>query len=665
MPEEPLHPTLARANALLAEHFERLVGDSGHGGAAEDLKAIVGLGVEKIVARSKGRVTNEGIRHVLSKVATGRTDLLVEEIAADVQDMAKQRGEQFLYSVKTRHGTLYFLPDVFIPMQVPVFKAWQKFLNGLDPACLRVEDPVTRLRGRIPFRAGQWLGHLGFEGNSTAAIVEDVTEILGDLRLRGHALDPGHTVTVGGALYADLTQLRDEPSFIDILGGALRVYGEGLRGPADLDLAPDELTDWGAGHGTLVVLNDGVACRLLVEEGPDGPVHALAEVSAGKELDLRSERFVWKDSGWRRFTRVLPPETAYDLLRQFRRACAILGMGEDFVQEQRDSAKTVEVNVGRIAVLLALARGEHSAHAREAVPQLARDRIESLEKDLLRLRALVVGEGPEYYRDMKDVEKDIKALLDGMGDNRLRRLHKDLTSHCRRIPRGKIRQDREYLARLAEEGGLTFGDVLGTAGRTLVFLNNLCRSRQARRLAADTVGRVRAALKEVTGGKEDQSLLLTLLKFQDKETVEELRAAHKDKGPAVVALTDILGEIEARKPLEVVREFRMNRYKKDEPELAGDKALLSRILGMHKGTLDEVFARADRGHGLEEGRILQNALLANLQSFIAEDVKARPIDLDREKPSHVVAQLLEKLERYRPVMAEYNRLCAGGSEQPQ
>ncbi len=661
MPEERLHPTLARANALLAERYERLAGVSGHGGAAEDIKAIVGLGVEKLVARSQGRAANEGIRHVLSQVATGNTDLLVEEIAADVQDMAKQRGEQFLYSVKTRHGTLYFLPDVFIPMTVPVFKGWQKFLNALDPACLRVEDPVTRLRGRIPFRAGQWLGPLSFAGNAKASIAPDVTEIVGDLMLRGRALDPQHTVTVGGALYADLEQLRDEPSFIDVLGGALRVFGDGLKGPQDLDLAPDELTDWGAAHGTLVVLNDRAAFRLLIEQGPDGPVHALAEVTAGRELDLRSERFVWQQSGWRRFTRELPPETAYELLRQFRRACALLGLGEDFVEEQRDVVRGIDKNVERIAVLLTLARGEHSEAAKKAVPQLSRDRIETLEKDLRRLRALVVGEGPEYYRDMAQVQEEIKTILTGLGDNRLRRLHKDITSHCAHVPRGQVRRDRDYLARLAEDGGLTFGDVLGTAGRTLVFLNNLCRSRQARRLAADTVGRVRAAIREVTGGKDDQALLLTLLKFPDKQTLEDVRSAYKEKGPAVTALTDLIGSIEARKPLEVVREFRMNRYAKDEPELVGDKALLSRILGMHKGSLDEVFARADKGHGLEEGRILQNALLANLQSFITEDVKSRPYDLDREKPSRIIAALVEKLDRYRPVLPEYNRLCAGDS----
>lgn len=661
MTEDDVHPTLTHANTLLAERFERVAKDSGHEYATQDLRAIVSLGVEKVVARAAGRPANEAIRYVLTEVTSGRTDKLMEEIAADVQDLVKQRSEQYLFSIKTRHGILLFLPDVYIPMTVPVFKDWQQFLDSVDPTCLRVEDPLTRLRGRIPFRAGQWLGNLTFVGNAKATIATAITEVVGNLMLRGHQLDTQHTVTVGGDLYADRQQLQNEPSFIDILSGALRIYTESFKGPGDLALAPDDLTDWGAGHGTLIHLNDRISFRLLEEQGPDGPIHALAEVAAGRDIDLRSQRHVWNGETWQRFTRELPPETGYEVLKHFRRTCALLNLGNDFVIERPDAIKTVGENTERIAVLLALTRGEHSAQARKAVPQLARDRITRLEKDFLRLRALVMGEGPEFYRDMQAVEADIRALLKTFGDNRLRRLHKDMTEHCQRIPRHKVRHDRDYLALLAEGDALHIGDVLGTAGRTLVFLNNLCSSRQAKRLAAGFVGKVRDAIREVLGTEGSQTLLLQLLKFSDKSSLDELRSQHKDKDAGIIMLSEIITEIENRKPLEVVREFRMHRYSKKEPELEADKALLSRILGMHKGTLDEVFARAENGFGAEDGRILQNALLVNLQSFIVEGVKARPLNLDQERPSHVVAELLAKLDHYRPVMAEFNRLCASGT----
>lgn len=662
MSTERIPPSLARANARLAEIFERMTDESGGQYGAEDLKLVVGLGVEKIVERAKGRPSNDGIRHVLSEVTTGRSDMLVEIIAADVQDIAKQRTDEYLFSVKCKHGTLLFLPDVFIPQTVDSFKSWKTFLDGLDPAFRHEEDPVTRLRGRILYRAGQWLGGLRFAGHAPVRIHEDIREIVGDLDMRGREVDTNHTVSVGGSLYADLEQLRDEPSFVDLLSGQLRIYDDDLRTPADLDLAPDELTDWGAGHGTLIHLNDRLALRLIKEEGPDGTIFALAEVVAGRDMDLRSERYVWDKSGWRRFERQVPPDTAYDVLRRFRRMCALLGIGDDFVTERKDAAHSLEENAGRIATLLTLARGAHSEAARNAVPQLARDRIQSLENDLLRLRALVVGEGAEFYRDMQEVEQDIHAVLEGLSDTRLKRVHSDISGHCTRISRAEVRADREYLKHLLESDGLTFGDVLSSGGRTLVFLNNLCRSKQARRLAAEAVGRVRDALREVVGGSGNQKLLLQLLRFPDPSQLSQLRTEYPDEGPAVVALGDVLNDIDQRKPLEIVRDFRMHRYKKDEDALSDDKKLLAHVLGMHKGTLDEVFARAERGHGTDDGRILQNALAVSLQSFVAEELRQRPIDLDAEKPSAVVQGLLDKLERYRPVIPEFNRLCVQGDD---
>ncbi|WP_461211433.1 hypothetical protein [Desulfocurvus sp. DL9XJH121] len=649
-------PMPSKAGDLLVERFALMREAGGTDEAALDLIQIVELGVGKVVERTQGRQLNSAQRRIVEAVRAGRSETLVREISADVQDKLKEREGGTLTAISCSHGVLPFPPDVFVPDENDAARRWAEFLDALEAKCLRVEDPQTRLRGRIPFRDGVWFGDLIFQAGAAAIVIPDIREVHGEFLLRGHTPATGHRMALRGSLYADTTQLRCE-TCIGSLTGRMRLYSGSERTAGDLVVGPRELKAWGATSGTPVHLNDRVLYRLHEQETPEGTVHALAECPGGRDMELKSMRWVWDGAHWSRFVRDLPPETAYNLLRKFRRICAVLGLGDDFIEEHREPERTVDVNTLRINTLLALGRGEHSARAARKVADKHRETIEQMQGRLARLRDLAVGEGPEYYRDMELVSADIAEILDELSDARLKRLKAAMTGHCPRIDRRSLKADSDYLRGLAAEG-LDFGDVLGTTGRGLVFMNNLCVSRQVRALAAQTVGRVRRDLKRALAAKPGKDVLPNLLKFWGDRALAELHRSRKAKPEDMDALAASLKAMDERAPLDTLRDFRMHRYEEPGEELNTDRTLLSRCLSLSRGTLDEMFTRAEPGWGPEDGRILQTALMVNMQSFLADHVRARPLDLDVTLPSTLVESILDAVERYRAVIPHFNRCCA-------
>ena len=232
-----------------------------------------------------------------------------------------------------------------------------------------------------------------------------------------------------------------------------------------------------------------------------------------------------------------------------------------------------------------------------------------------------------------------------------------MTGHCKPIDRRKLKADSAYLRDMAGDG-LDFGHVLGTAGRTLVFLNNVCTSKEVRSLAAETIANVRRDLKSVLGGKPGQDLLLNLLKFSSEKALDNLRRTYGKRGGTVASLARHLRELEARAPLELLRDFRRHPYKTVTPEVDADRALMGRCLTLGKGTLDAIFHDAPPDDATRDGRILQTALMVNMQSFLADDMRSRPLDLDVEEPSSLVRETLDKVDRFRTVIPEFNRVCA-------
>lgn len=652
-----MQTALRRANTILADRYASVVQSRGHDEAVLDIKEIVMLGMELVHERTKGRRMTPAQKLLVSAIHGGRLDQIVEEIAADVQDMVKVRDQKYLAEIMTRHGVLTFLPDVMIPVGEENFQRWQDFLNSLNPFSLRAEDPVTHLRGRIPFRDGVWLGDLVFAAEAPAAVIEDITEVRGNLMLRGHKHVPSHQLTLHGSLYVDAKHLGENNSCVASLGGQMRIYSDTAKTLEDLPASGPALVAWGAGHGHLVHLNDRGTYRLLIEEAPDGKVMALAECPGGQDMDRRSMRHLWRGEVWRPYHRKLPPDLAYMLLRRFRHICAMLGLGEDFVSKGRDVEQTLETNTERIVALFDLFMGKHSAKAAGIMPEQQRDLVEIVREALMQLKALALGEGKEYYRDMGEVTEGINNILETISDSKLTRIAKAIGQYCLRIDRLGFKSDSAYLKGL-KGGDLDFGHVLGTAGRTVVFVNNLCRSRAMRGRAAKAIGEIRRDLKNILGKHAGQDLLLELLKFPDSGTMRGMHVKYSKQREHVIQLADHLHQFNQTPPLDLLQDFVIKPFKETDEKLDEDRNLLRQTLVLGRGRLNDVFADPPPGQAIQYNHFCRLALAVNMRSFLAEELKTMPADADLVRPSTLVDQILHKVERYRAIIPVFNRICS-------
>ena len=292
------------------------------------------------------------------------------------------------------------------------------------------------------------------------------------------------------------------------------------------------------------------------------------------------------------------------------------------------------------------------------IPQKHRKTIAAMRKRLTRLRDLAVGEGADYYRDVAEVGRrggrgPDRAL--GPASGQAAHGHdRALQAHRPAQVQGRLRLP----ARHGRATGWTSATCLARRGRTLVFLNNVCTSKEVRSLAAETIANVRRDLKSVLGGKSGQDLLLSLLKFSSDKALDNLRRTYGERGGTVASLARHLKELEERAPLELLRDFRRHPYRTVTPEVEADRALMGRCLTLGKGTLDAMFQDAPPDDATRDGRILQIALMVNMQSFLADDMRSRTLDLDVEEPSSLVRETLDKVDHFRTVIPEFNRVCA-------
>lgn len=650
---------MEKANTLLADRFERFTDRHGHPEASRDLREIVDKGVS-IVAARKASPQSEGVRHVMTFVTSGRRAQLVEEIAADVQDLVKVRRGEHLAGIATAHGGLLFLPDVLIPNTQETIDRWRAFLDSLDHSCIATSDPRTGLHGRIPFRDGTWLSDIRFRPDAPAAIIADIETVEGSLFLRGHSGTSG-AVTVRGTLYADVDQLAKQPSPVREAIGPVRLLAEKAHSAQDIALAPERFAAWGIGHGASLFFNDKIEYVMHAEQLSGHTVHALIECPGGKRIDAKSLRFVWNGERWTRFNRELPPELAYALGKKLERACATLGIGQTCLVEGRDASETLSENISRIATLLAMGRGEHSAALARTIPGEAREAVQEVENLLVHIRALAIGEGAYFYMGPEELTQTLTVEMDRLSDIKLTHAREAFDAHCSPVPLSALKADRTYLEGL-RSAQLTLDEVLGTAGRTLVFLNNMFTSRQARARAAESIAPIRANLRGLLGTKPRDDMLLTLLKTAGANTMDNLKRRYGDHPGAVQALGKDLEALAADRPLRLIREFLNAPYRDVDEALEEDRALLSRLLEYGRGPLRDVLRPTrSRPDGELDGTIFRNCLLVNLQSFLAEDARTATINLDTREADDIVTELLDRLTRFAPIVPEYNRRCGAKS----
>lgn len=652
------HETMRRANGLLAAHFDAVRRVRGRDEAAQSVRQVIDRGVD-IVMRTANARRAQASKLIIGQVAAGRRVGVVAEICADVEDMVKESRQDSITAVPADSRVLSFLPDVYVPRDEAVEASWRTFLASLQPRCLSCPDPDSGLRGRIPFRNGRWFCDIAFTRGAELTAHPDITALDGSLNLRGTDFKTTHKLAVAGHVYADMDQLRRLKSPVATLGRDLRLFDPGFKSVADLELPPATLEAWGLTEGKRLVVNERAMFIFSLHEHEGRRFFGLIECPGGRaSLDFRSMRFLWDGRSWSHYQRELPPETVYAVRRRFQRVCASLNIGEDFISERDDPVKMIDQDFTRLLAFLELSRGAHSVRVLAKLDPEEIAAVRALEEPMARIRALAVGDGVGFEEDMRATSAEIMTLCEAVTDEMCARARDAQIKHGRAVPTEKASRDAAYLESLIQ-GPTSLGLLLGTSSRTLVFLNNLFRSLEAKALATKKISALRRELGKIMGGKASNVVLINLLKKIKAQPLEALKRLY-GKDADVADLASLLGELNAKTPAETVAEFLFGLPPADtSPELAADRALLTRCAELGLGSLAEVFQLDDpaKDHGLD-AVIMTGSLAVNLETFLAEAARGETADLADLTPPEMAETLLAKLDRYRPTLKTWNKLAA-------
>ena len=647
-----------RANRILADYYERAVDELGREVADFGLRTIIAKGIDILLARPQTSHSGEALA-VINAVRSGRQDLVVEQLKADALEAVKARDGRFVTTFKAAGQPRSFPPDVDVPVKSR--PKWQAFLDALDKRCLRGEDPVTKLRDRIPFRDGVWHQDIMPAMGKNAVVPDELTTVNGSLFLAARKARSHHRLEVRGSLYVDMEQLRGQSSMVASVKGDVRLYDKSARLATDMTCPPGPLLEWGIAEETFIILNDRMHYRFHSEEHDGETWYALYECPRRVCLLGLSMRYLWNGEAWVKHKRELTPELVYAIRKKFARMCAILGIGDDFVVGGDDPVHEIHKNFSRFVVLFKLFRGEHTPKAKGGLDPKDDKALEFLESTLESIRALAVGEGAGLFEDMKLVEKQIYGLLDEITEPRLEQSLAMVQGAHRPVNVAAVARDKAYLEMLLS-GELEFGALLGTASKTIVFLNNFFVSKQAKSLAADKISPLREALARIVGQKKARGLIIDLLKNVQPGVAERLRRGGKVSAGLLDELESRLEAFNRTPPMELIRDFRVNEYGSESPELARDIEFLARCSLFKRGTMEKMFVSAEEP--VSDTAIFKYVLLVSLQSFVADEVRRASYEFDPSEIRQTVEGLLERLNLYEPVIRVYNRMGAkpeGGS----
>lgn len=349
-------------------------------------------------------------------------------------------------------------------------------------------------------------------------------------------------------------------------------------------------------------------------------------------------------------------EVANQIRAKIGRIRVFLGLGKDLLPDHTDHNQD---NLRRVAVYLDLMRGAE----RQGQPAFENKEtmlLAALEDDLRHLQGLAKVTGKEAHDELDRRIAEIGVLLETMTEDRMRVLQ-DLMKRPRdQIDLAAVRSDRRYLDTLRQEA-LNIDDVLVSGGKTLVFLNNIFASREAKSRAAAQISDLRKILRGLETGEDDaDGLLVELLKWSDPETLKRLRQANKEAEGAVAELEHTLHELDKKSPLDLIEDFQLASYESDSAELHRDKAFLAHLSRQRMGTVDLLFDLKDPdGTDHYEVDKFRNALWVNLRSFILSEVRRRNKNFDDKTPREVITWLHEKLDFREPLIKAYNSLTSG------
>ena len=251
----------------------------------------------------------------------------------------------------------------------------------------------------------------------------------------------------------------------------------------------------------------------------------------------------------------------------------------------------------------------------------------------------------------------IDTVLNSLDEERLRIVQAVCAKPRAPMNRQLLREDSAYLSILTQNT-INVDDVLGTAGKTLVFLNNTFQSTRTRKMAAARISVLRKAIRELgENAQQADAMLIELLKWGPGEIIPYLRKQHADKLELIDKLENRIVHLDRKTPKDVLEEFIRTDFGEKSPSLEQDLAFLKHLDGISMSSLDQLFTRND-GTGYETDK-LRNAMWVNMRSLMIDDVRRKRPEFDGLKPSQIVAELAGKARMLDPVVKAYNALSLG------
>gem|GEM_PF-5103440 len=462
----------ARAKAILEGYFERLLDADGLPAAQSGVKVVIAKGIEHVIRAPQ--TESPGVRLVLSAVRHGRQQALVELMAGNVQEGVKTRRGGYLAAVDCGQGAsrCRFLPDVFLPDTPESAARWRTFLGRLAPDSRLGRDPQSGLSGRIPYRDGTWLSDLTFAPGEPLAIIPEVTRVNGNLSVSTASLATGHSVEVRGSLTAPAGLLATTPAPITRLGGELRLLDE-TQSPEDLALTPGQLLAWGLRPGRCLWL--GPRRLRFMSEGEGRATTFLLRPILAAGARPPEPPVSFDGQAWHRLELALPPGTRRRLAELMRNLRERLGLPAGLVSD--DPGRIIEAASRARGFLELLARARHAGRA--AIGETDRAFLARLGADLAALAEAAAFTGRETPQDLGAKAEAAQRLIAGFDPERLAAAGALSVKPRDPLDAAALANDLEYLTILGQDT-LNVDDVLRTAGRTLVFLNNVLSSKEAK-----------------------------------------------------------------------------------------------------------------------------------------------------------------------------------------
>lgn len=651
-----------KANKLLYDYYDRSIEQDGRDEAARKLRQVVVLGVH-ILLETPEAAHSPKVRRVFEHVQGGREEDFAEHMAVLVQDTHKAFEKKFIAGVKLSQQEIIlpFLSDVDIPNTRQNVSRWRNFLDRISPRNRLGQDPVTRIAGRIPYRNGVWLSDLVFQAGAEPCPPPEIHTIHGELVCSAKRHRIATPLTIEGDLHLLLDMLGISESPVKQLKGALHINApvrKHLKFAGNLPLGPETLMAWGLRPGAQLVLGDHGRYVLQAKQHEGDIVHTLAEVlDPASTRRTVSMRYLWDKSAaaWRELSSQLPMDTLNAVRVKLNNLAHALGLGPEFLRDHTDS---IQENIRNLLIFFDICLGVYTRGRGSPLRGGDEPTVAAMADALSGLARLCQADALEDEMAVRKRVEKIHRQLDAISEDRLQELKDIFLEPLPAMNLKKIRWDLQYLGKLLTEQ-LELEDVLTSAGKTLVFLNNTFLSKEAKTKAARLIGGLRRILRQIVTPGEVDPMLIALLKARDDSLLKALRASHPDEEKHLEELAAKLNILDMPTAPKIVEKFDTAPEESDSPEMLVDKDFLHKCREFHRASLDELFRWIkDDGEPYYDMERLRQALLVNMESYAADSLRKGLKEFEGQRPSEVARTVFDSLSQVEPVMAAYNRVMA-------